>query len=131
MNLTRTRRIVRRILNALGCSEDVEISILLTGDEEIARLNEKYLERTGPTDVMAFPMREGPDAGINTYLLGDVVISTETALRQAEEAGAGVDEEIDNLLIHGILHLFGYDHEKSDEQRIRMEAKHEFLRSLL
>jgi len=100
-----------------------ELSILLTDDTTIAELNQKYLGRAGPTNVIAFPMQEGPYAEISPDLLGDVVISTETTRRQAQEAGLPVLDVLERLLVHGILHLVGHDHEKSPEDGYRMEQR--------
>ena len=110
------------ILDALG-SPDGELSILLLDDPQIAVLNKNYLQREGPTNVIAFPMREGAFTEINPDLLGDVVISLETAEKEGLEAGVSMMDRLDELMIHGILHLFGYDHETSDTEAARMEAK--------
>jgi len=104
-------------------SPDGELSILLLDDSQIGVLNKNYLQREGPTNVIAFPMREGVFAEINPDLLGDVVISLETAEKEGLAAGVSMKERLDELLIHGILHLFGYDHEISETQAIRMESK--------
>lgn len=110
------------ILDALG-SPDGELSILLLDDPQIAVLNKNYLQREGPTNVIAFPMREGVFAEVNPDLLGDVVISLETAAKEGLAAGLSMEDRLDELLIHGILHLFGYDHEISATEAGRMEAK--------
>ncbi len=108
-------------------SPDAELSLLITDDEEIARLNEQYLGRTGPTNVIAFPMSEGEFSGITPGLLGDVVISADTAAREAADMDIGTADRFTQLLIHGILHLLGYDHETSREQAREMEQKAEAL----
>ncbi len=118
------------VLNALACP-DGELSILIVDDAEIALFNRDYLKREGPTNVIAFPMREGEFGNINPLLLGDVVISAETARREAEEMGIGTEERFMQLLIHGILHLFGYDHENDEEEAVRMETKSEELIKLI
>ena len=109
-------------LNALGCP-DSELSILLLDDPQIANLNKAYLNREGPTNVIAFPMQEGPFAEVTPHLLGDVVISLETAEREGAIAGISMEERLTELLVHGILHLCGYDHEVSEEEELRMEEK--------
>lgn len=101
--------------------------MLITGDAEIARLNEKWLGRKGPTDVISFPMREGEDAKLNPFLLGDIVISAETAQTSAREKGRALEQEVVGLLIHGILHLCGYDHELSPRAARQMRAKEKEL----
>jgi len=115
------RRIAERILGALGL-RDRELSVLLVDDDEIRELNRRYLGRDRPTNVIAFPM-EGP----HPRPLGDVVISTETAEREAEEGGISLEEEVALLLAHGILHLLGYDHERGPEEARRMEEEEERL----
>ncbi len=108
-------------------SPDAELSLLVVDDDGIAPMNQQYLGRTGPTNVLAFPMQEGDFGAMNPHLLGDVVISVETCQREAEAAGIGFDRRFAELLIHGILHLFGYDHEKSSTEAERMFHKSENL----
>jgi len=110
---------------------DGELSILIVDDPEIAGLNKRYLNRSGPTNVIAFPMQQGPFRQITPNLLGDVVISIDTAAREAQEAGISVESRLDQLLIHGILHLLGFDHEKTPEEANRMDRKAEELLELL
>ncbi len=105
--------------------------MLIVDDREIADLNARYLNRTGPTNVIAFPMREGDHADIQPDILGDVVISVETAQREAAAAGISEDERFDALLVHGILHLFGYDHETDPDQALEMERKSDELMKLI
>lgn len=124
------KKLVSTVLKELGCSEH-EISILLTDDEGIRELNKKYLNRDRPTDVLAFSMREGLYAEITPDLLGDVVISVERARQQAEDEGISLEEEMALLLIHGILHLLGYNHEGPDEEARRMRQKEEELKKLV
>jgi probable rRNA maturation factor len=112
-------------------SPDGELSILIVDDAQIASLNKEYLNREGPTNVIAFPMLEGRFSGINPHLLGDVVISIETAAKESLLSGVSTEERLSQLLVHGILHLFGYDHEKTDQEAQRMEAKSEELFKLL
>jgi len=114
----------------LGC-EGHEVSIVLVDDEEITRLNRQYFLRNRPTNVISFPMAAGNPDAINPHLLGDVVISADTAEREARAAGGKTGEEILFLLIHGILHLGGYDHESSPAERRKMEAKERELFSFL
>lgn len=121
MNPTKIDRKAEVILNALGFNDE-ELSILLIDDERMAALNEEYRGKTGPTNVLSFSMREG-EFGDVTPLLGDVVISVETAFREAEEAGISLDERLSQLLVHGILHLVDYDHERSEADAEIMEEK--------
>jgi probable rRNA maturation factor len=118
------------ILDALGCPEG-ELSLVIVDDAEIAAINEQYLGRRGPTNVISFAMREGDFGGIHPELLGDVVISAETARREAEAAGMTADARITELLVHGVLHLFGYDHETPTADAAAMEAKSAELLAML
>ena len=99
-------------------------------DEEIRRLNRDWRGKDRPTDVLSFPLQEGAFAGVGDAL-GDVVISLPTARRQAGENGFTLVEEVDRLLVHGILHLVGYDHEVSPREARRMQRQERKLRALL
>jgi len=118
------------ILNALAFP-DAELSILIVDDPQIEQLNRTYLGREGPTNVIAFPMREGSYADINPQLLGDVVISIDTAAKEAGAMGIAVETRIHELLVHGILHLFGYDHEDNEQETRRMEEKSAQIMNLI
>ena len=110
---------------------DAELSIVIVDDAEIADLNQRYLQRSGPTNVIAFPMQEGAFADISPHLLGDVVISVDTAAREGHDAGMPMAERFAELLVHGILHLLGYDHETEEADALAMEAKSRELLALL
>ena len=110
---------------------DGEISILVVDDPEIEKLNQQYLNRHGPTNVIAFAMREGEFSHVTPNLLGDVVISADTAAREAQDCGISPGRRFDELLIHGILHLFGYNHEDSADEARRMEEKSRELLELI
>ncbi len=109
-----------------------EISILLLDDIQITGVNREYLKRDRPTDVISFPMFDSTFPNVQPHLLGDVVISVETAGRYAAEKQSGIYKEITALLIHGVLHLLGYDHEVSDEEdkKMRTEEKKIFRKML-
>ncbi len=97
--------------------DNAELSILLTDDETISSLNERYLNRKGPTNVLSFGQGEAPPECTEAKLpdiLGDIVISVETAERQAKTRGVGLTEEIMILTVHGILHLLGYVHDPGE-----------------
>jgi probable rRNA maturation factor len=113
-----------RILGDLGCHES-ELSILLVDDDEIRHLNREYLSRDRSTNVLAFSMKEGEDTHLSPALLGDVVISTETAEQEALQRGVPLEEEMALLLVHGILHLLSYDHEDNPSAAAEMQAKEE------
>jgi rRNA maturation RNase YbeY len=112
-------------------NHDVELSILFTDDNHISQLNRRYLGREGPTNVLAFPMSGGSAADVDSGLLGDVVVSTDTAIRESKDQGVPLNETIYRLLIHGILHLLNYDHEKSSEDALRMEKEEERLLAII
>lgn len=108
-------------------SGNAELSILLVDDEEMTGINTEYRGKNRPTDVIAFAMGEGEFGGLNSNILGDVVISLDTAKKQAMEGNIEVMDEVMFLLIHGILHLHGYDHEKDEAERLIMEGKEKEL----
>jgi len=120
----------RRILSALGYP-DAQLSILIVDDDHIEKLNTAYLNHGGPTNVISFPMQEGQCSGITPDLLGDVVISADTAHREAVDAGMKMNARFNQLLIHGILHLVGYDHVDSEEAAAVMEKKSNELMELI
>lgn len=111
----------RALLHALD-EDEAELGVRLVGDAEIQRLNRDYRGKDRPTDVLAFAMREGARAPGDEAVLGDVVISIETATRQAFRRGVSAAAEVRALLIHGVLHLLGYDHERSPAEARRMKA---------
>lgn len=115
---------IRRILRASAFPEG-EVSLLLVEDREMAEFNRRYRGRRGPTNVLSFPMREGPCADINPQLWGDIIISTETARREAQGSGISPLDRLSFLLVHGLLHLLGFDHEGSDQAAARMDQKTE------
>ncbi len=119
-----------RLLAALG-EPSAELTVSLVDDAEIRRLNRDYRGKDRPTDVLAFAMREGRRAPGDDAVLGDVVISLETAANQAQQRHASTAEEVRTLLIHGVLHLLGYDHERSVAEARRMKAMERKLRGVL
>ena len=110
------------VLRDLAC-HDGELSVLLTDDRHISELNRQYLGRKGPTNVLAFPMSGGPSPYVESGMLGDVVVSVDRAASESRELGEPLEETIFRLLIHGILHLLNYDHEKSTREAHRMEKE--------
>jgi len=103
-------------------NEPADISLVACDDTFITHLNEKYRGRSGPTDVLSFSMREGDFSEIGSALLGDIVISVETAERQATEAKRTLEEEFLFLYIHGLLHLLGYTHNSREQETIMTEC---------
>jgi probable rRNA maturation factor len=123
--------VAETILNALECPAS-ELAITIVGDRRIRMLNRQYLGKDRPTNVISFALNEGECSGLNPDVLGDVVISAATAAREAAEGEVPFFERLSFLLLHGILHLVGYDHERSGpEEAARMEEKERELFALL
>ena len=125
----RVRKKAAKILSALALP-DRELSLTLINDRAMARLNRETFGRRGPTNVIAFPLDDAPTPGGPPALLGEVVISLQTTRRQAQEFGWPWQELLDFFLIHGILHLWGYDHE-DPAAAARMDTRAWELMSLL
>ncbi len=124
----RLDRQARAILSDVG-EAPAELGILFVGDQRMRSLNRQYRGKDRTTDVLAFAMREAPHS--SSTVLGDVVIAVPTAVRQAKEGQRSLDEELTVLLVHGILHLCGYDHERSEKEARRMQRRERMiLRSL-
>jgi probable rRNA maturation factor len=115
----------RRLLAALGLPR-AELSLALVSDDAIAALNEAHRGKRGPTDVLSYSLVEGRHAAHRAELLGDVVIAPAVAARQAREAGHSLNDELLRLLIHGVLHLLGHDHQIARDAK-RMRAKERVL----
>ncbi len=113
------RKVAETLLRVLNQGR-AELSIALVGDREMLPLNSKYRKKKRTTDVLSFFVEDQPMSGAK--ILGDVVISVEQARRQAKQRGKTLKSEMATLLIHGILHLLGYDHEKSPRQARLMFA---------
>ncbi|MFQ5443347.1 MAG: rRNA maturation RNase YbeY [Nitrospinales bacterium] len=113
---------IQTLLAVLNCS-DSELSILLVNDRDIQELNCRYRNIDRATDVLSFPQQEGELPKLDTHLLGDIVVSVETAHSQAEEHQLSFEEELILLIIHGLLHLLDYDHERSHKEEERMKKK--------
>jgi probable rRNA maturation factor len=117
------------VLREEGYSSDVEVTLIFVSESEMAAYNERFLDRTGPTDVLAFPVEE-LTAGVVAdndlrgppLVLGDVIVAPSYVRRQAEEFGGSFEDEMALMVTHGILHLLGYDHVDDDEAE-RMETR--------
>jgi probable rRNA maturation factor len=117
-----------RILQLLG-HEQCELTIGLIGNAEMRKLNAKFRNKDYPTDVLSFPVEQDLPGAMR--LLGDVIISVDKARQQAKERGRSLEEEIVTLLIHGIVHLLGYDHERSaQDARIMARLEKKIYRAL-
>jgi probable rRNA maturation factor len=114
----------------LGFDPDAEVSLVCTGDAELQHLNSQYRHKDRPTDVLSFPQWDAAEHGVlrpkmlngSPAVLGDIAISYDTAARQAHGIGHSLDAEMQRLLVHGVLHLLGHDHEDGGPQARRMRA---------
>ena len=119
-HLARLRTRARAFLAEIGL-EDVELSVLLTTDAEIQALNRSWRRKDQPTDVLSFPAGEPPPGATGPRHLGDVILSLDTARRQARAHHCTLEQEMDLYLAHGLLHLLGHDHHRRPDAR-RMAA---------
>ncbi len=114
-----------------GYKGDYEVSVTYVDNEQIHAINYFHREIDRPTDVLSFPLMDESGFSVNPeserYMLGDIVISTEKALEQAEEFGHSFEREIAFLTVHSMLHLLGYDHVTSEEDEIEMFAKQDMI----
>ena len=132
-HLPRIRRLVANVLAELGESP-ADVGVLFVGDGLMRRLNREYRRKDRTTDVLAFAQRDASAPAIRRAtprLLGDVVISVPTAMAQAREGRRSVDEALVALLVHGMLHLCGYDHELSEMEARRMLRREKMVRRKL
>lgn len=142
-------KVVNAALDYAECPYEVELNVTLTDNEEIHKINKEFRQIDRPTDVLSFPMLDYVTPGDFTWLeeeeenlddcfnpetgellLGDIVISVEKVIAQAEEYGHSVERELGFLVAHSMLHLFGYDHMEEDE-RVIMERKQEEILQLV
>ena len=100
--------------------EKKHFAVILTDDEFIKNINNGYRNKNYATDVLSFPENDGDD-------LGEIYISVETAMRQAVDFEVSIEDEIKRLIVHGILHLMGFDHERSPEDEVIMNEREEFV----
>ncbi len=117
------------MLRQLHCP-DREISLSLVDNDEIKKINNEYLGRDYPTNVIAFSQLEGEFGNLHPEILGDIVISVERAQEDSARGGLSLEDELDFLFIHGLLHLLGYEHENttpSEEQRMRTKTEDLFF----
>ena len=131
LDVTGLSRLSRFVMDRMRVHPLAELCIKLVDEATIAELNEKWMEKTGPTDVLAFPMdelrpglvNEDPEEGV----LGDLVVCAAVAERQAAEAGHATQDEVEMLTVHGILHLLGYDHAEPDEHKEMFDLQAQLL----
>jgi len=137
VDLEQLRRLAELVLSEEGYPAETELTVLLVSEDEMAAYNERFLERSGPTDVLAFPVEEllpgvVPDQDSNgpPLIIGDVIVAPGFVGRQAEENEVAFDDEMALMVVHGILHLVGYDHVEDDDAEA-MERRESELLSLL
>jgi probable rRNA maturation factor len=131
LDVTELASLSRFVMEQLRVHPLAELCIKAVDEQTIAQLNEQWMEKEGPTDVLAFPMdelrpglvNEEPEEGV----LGDLVLCPEIAAKQAATAGHSSDAEIELLTVHGILHLLGYDHAEPEEHREMFGLQDELL----
>lgn len=138
-------KVINAALDYVECPYEVEVNLLLTMDDEIKEMNQNFRRIDKSTDVLSFPMIDYEEAGNFEFLeyvndafhpetgeliLGDIVISKEKVIAQAEEYGHSIEREYAFLIAHSMLHLFGYDHMEDEERRI-MEAKQKEILEIL
>lgn len=129
VNPVLVRKFASMILSSMN-EESSDLSVTFVGDQRMRRLNRRYRRKDKPTDVLAFAIRDAclpVRTRIGSAPLGDVVIAVPTAIRQARAAKRSLREEMAVLLIHGILHLCGYDHERGEREARRMHKRERTL----
>ena len=126
-------RVVKATLENENFKKDAEISVSFVDNETIHKLNLEYRGKDKPTDVLSFPMTDGDeeeddiDLSTGAVMLGDIIISAEKAMEQANEYGHGIEREICFLAVHSTLHLLGYDHETSEDDEKHMNQTQEAI----
>jgi probable rRNA maturation factor len=115
----RLAALARHTLASEEADDDIELSVLFVDADSIRRLNAKFLGANHPTDVLAFPMMEDDEEWV---MLGDVYVCPEVARENAARLGHSLDHELEMLVVHGVLHLLGYDHQNDDDMS-RMDAR--------
>lgn len=138
-------KVINAALDYVGCPYEAEVNLLLTMNEEIHQMNNEFREIDRPTDVLSFPMVEydfpadfesledvfecfNPETG--ELMLGDIVISKEKVIEQAEEFGHSIEREYAFLIAHSVLHLTGYDHMEEEERMVMEEKQRDILDNL-
>jgi probable rRNA maturation factor len=140
VDIPKLRQVALTILHNLGCQEQCELSLVLVDDQGIQQLNREYRGIDRSTDVLAFAQQETVDSqAVQPHcedesfplILGDVILSVETTQKQAEEYGYSFEQELYFLLIHGILHLLGYDDNTDQDARVMERLGQELLSNLV
>lgn len=126
----RIKSVAAYSLAQLELHPDCELSISLVGEIEMSSLHMQWMNESGPTDVLSFPMDElkPNSAAQGPGVLGDIVLCPSYAKSQAEQAGHSLQDELELLTVHGVLHLLGFDHRDPDEERVMFSMQDEYLK---
>lgn len=126
----RIRSVAKYSLERLELHPDCELSISLVGESEMSSLHMQWMDESGPTDVLSFPMDElkPKSAAQGPGVLGDIVLCPSYAKTQAEQAGHSLQDELELLTVHGVLHLLGFDHREAEEERVMFAKQDEYLK---
>jgi probable rRNA maturation factor len=134
VDLLQLRHLAELVLNEEGFPDETEVTVLLVSDDEMASYNERFLDRSGPTDVLAFPVEELTPGFVPEHdpagpplVIGDVIVAPAYVRRQADETEVGFDEEMALMVAHGILHLLGYDHIEDGDAELMERREAELL----
>jgi probable rRNA maturation factor len=134
VDLLQLRHLAELVLTEEGYPDETEVTVLLVSDEEMSSYNERFLDRTGPTDVLAFPVEElrpglvpDHDPAGPPLVIGDVIVAPAYVSRQAAETDVGFDDEMALMIAHGILHLLGYDHIDDGDAELMERREGELL----
>ncbi|MBZ4672778.1 rRNA maturation RNase YbeY [Deferribacterales bacterium Es71-Z0220] len=125
------KEISERVLEKLQINKNLKVSVLITNDSEIQTINNEYRNIDKPTDVLSFPQFEKTEDILDDSLLGDIVISIDTLKKQANENEIDVKREAAFLIIHGFLHLLGYDHMDEKQEEVMFDLQENILKSLV
>ena len=134
VDLLQLRHLAEVVLSEEGYPDETEVTVLLVSDDEMASYNERFLDRTGPTDVLAFPVEEltpgfvpDHDPAGPPLVIGDVIVAPAYVSRQSAETEIGFDDEMALMVAHGILHLLGYDHIEDADAELMERREAELL----
>ena len=135
LDVRRLSRLARFVMDEMRVHPQAELCIKAVDEDTIAELNGQWMEKEGPTDVLAFPMDELRPGKVNEEpeegVLGDLVLCPDIAEKQGETAGHGTEAEIELLTVHGILHLLGYDHAEPEEEKEMFALQRKLLLTFL
>jgi len=132
VDLDALNELAQRVLHGEGVPQPAEAGVVIVDDSIIRDLNRRFRDEDRPTDVLSFGTRESTEEPFVTppdgiVRLGEVIVSLETAVRQASDAGHSLLDEVSHLLVHGLLHLLGYDHEREEDERAMLAREDAYL----